>query len=166
MCPADQPPDNQSPNFVPADLGGGPLPLAEEPRSTTAQRVRDLLLGGGPVLPPQTAAEILAFGDAAVDPLLIILVDSQLRDPQGSAAGWAPVHAAQVLGQLPCERVVEPLLEVLAASAPLSPLRAAVEHGAGAAGGPACQSDSGDAAGGGPRLPAAAVVRVSQRPRS
>lgn len=127
MCPADQPPDNQAPEFLPADLGGEPLSPAGKHRATD-QRVRELLLTGGAILPPQTAAEILALGDAAVEPLVTVLVDSQLRDPKGPAAEWTPVHAAQLLGQLPGERVVEPLLEVLVTAAPLSPLRAAVEQ--------------------------------------
>jgi HEAT repeat protein len=93
--------------------------------------VRQLLLMGGAILPPQSIAAILSLGDAAVEPLVAVLVDSDLRDPQGPAAGWAPVHAAQLLGQLPGERVVEPLLEVLASTAPLSPLRAAVEQALG-----------------------------------
>ncbi len=131
MCPADQPPDDQPPKCLPADLGGEPLPRAEIPRATIAQRVRQLLLVRGATLPPQSIAEILSLGDAAVEPLVAVLVDSQLRDPQGPAAGWASVHAAQLLGQLPGERVVEPLLEVLASSAPLSPLRAAVEQALG-----------------------------------
>ena len=127
MCPADQPPDNQAPEFLPADLGGEPLSPAEKHRATD-QRVRELLLTGGAILPPQTAAEILALGDAAVEPLVTVLVDRQLRDPKGPAAEWTPVHAAQLLGQLPGERVVEPLLAVLATAAPLSPLRAALEQ--------------------------------------
>ena len=131
MYPADQPPDDQPPKCLPADLGGEPLPPAENPRATTAQRVRQLLLMGGAILPPQSIAEILSLGDAAIEPLVTVLVDSQLRDPQGPAVGWASVRAAQLLGQLPGERVVEPLLEVLASTAPLSPLRAAVEQALG-----------------------------------
>lgn len=127
MCPADQPPDNQAPEFLPADLGGEPLSPEEKHRATD-ERVRELLLTGGAILPPQTAAEILALGDAAVEPLVTVLVDSQLRGPKDPAAEWTPVHAAQLLGQLPGERVVEPLLAVLATAAPLSPLRAALEQ--------------------------------------
>ncbi len=131
MCPADQPPDDPPPKCLPADLGGDPLAPAEIPRATIAQRVRQLLLVGGAILPPQSIAEILSLGDAAVEPLVPVLVDSQLRDPQGPAGGWPSVHATQLLGQLPSQRVVEPLLEVLASTAPLSPLRAAVEQALG-----------------------------------
>jgi HEAT repeat protein len=57
-----------------------------------------------------------------VEPLLAILVDSKLRDPNGPGAGWGPVHAAMLLGQLRAPQTVEPLLDVLATAAPPSDL--------------------------------------------
>ena len=89
--------------------------------------MRERLLIDGVVLSPQSAAEILALGEAAVEPLVAVMVDCRLRDPKGPAGGWAPVHAAQLLGQLFDGRTVEPLLDVLATTNQLSPLRVAVE---------------------------------------
>lgn len=127
MGPSDKQPDDQNPDFLPAALRREP-PLPADPlRAATAQLVREQLLNGGVVLSPQSAAEILALGEAAVEPLADVLVDCRLRDPQGLAVGWAPVHAAQLLGQLSDARSVESLLDVLATTHQLSPLRMAVE---------------------------------------
>jgi len=60
--------------------------------------------------------------------LVVVMVDCRLRDPKGPAAGRAPVHAAQLLGRLCDVRSVEPLLDVLATTHQLSPLRVAVER--------------------------------------
>ena len=127
MCPSDDSSVDQNP-------ASGPVPPNREhpsgtdPRRTTgSQLVQERLLNDGVVLSPQSAAEILALGKAAVEPLVSLMVDCRLRDPKGPAAGWAPVHAAQLLGQLCDVRSVEPLLDVLATTHQLSPLRVAVE---------------------------------------
>jgi hypothetical protein len=114
---------------------------------------------------------VVLVSDAAAAPgrMLVQLTDEARASlkayPEAQAASAVELDTAVLLCQLPCERVAEPLLKVLAASAPLSPLRGP-GTGAGAAGGASCQSDPGAAAGGGPHLSAAAVVPVSQRRRS
>ena len=127
MCPSDEPSDFQDPDSGPIppnrELPGGVDPR----RATGTQLVQERLLNDGVVLSPQSAAEILALGNAAVEPLVAVMVDCRLRDPKGPTAGWAPVHAAQLLGQLGDVRSVEPLRDVLATTHQLSPLRVAVE---------------------------------------
>jgi len=127
MCPSDDPPDGQNPGSLPLEPNREPPSATGQRRATIAQLVQGRLLNGGVVLSPQVAAEILALGEAAVEPLAVVMVDCRLRDPKGPAAGWAPVHAAQLLGQLGDARSVEPLLDVLATTNQLSPLRVAVE---------------------------------------
>jgi len=127
MCPFDDPSDGKNPDLGPVVPSREPSSGADLRRATTAQLVQERLLNDGVVLSPQSAAAILALGAAAVEPLSAVMVDCRLRDPEGPAAGWAPVHAAQLLGQLCDVRAVEPLLDVLATTHQLSPLRVTVE---------------------------------------
>ena len=127
MCPSDDPSDGQNPDSGPVVSNREPPVAVDHRRATIAQLVQERLLNGGVVLPPQAAAEILAHREAAVEPLVAMMVDTRLRDPKGPAAGWAPVHAAQLLGQLGDARSVEPLLDVLSTTNQLSPLRVTVE---------------------------------------
>jgi hypothetical protein len=128
MCPADGQSDGQNPALLPAVPSREPPSAADQRRETIAQLVQERLLNDGVVLSPQSAAEILDLAEAAVEPLVAVMVDCRLRDPNGPAAGWAPVHAAQLLGQLCDVRSVEPLLDVLATTNQLSPLRVTVER--------------------------------------
>ena len=128
MCPADDQSDGQNLALLPAVPSREPPSAADQRRETIAQLVQERLLNSGVVLSPQPAAEILALGEAAIEPLVAVMVDCRLRDPKGPAAGWASVHAAQLLGQLGDARSVEPLLDVLATTNQLSPLRVTVER--------------------------------------
>ena len=74
---------------------------ADPRRATTAQLVRERLLNDGVVLSAcAVGSRDPRPGAAGVEPLVAVMVDCRLRDPKGPAAGWAPVHAAQLLGQL------------------------------------------------------------------
>jgi hypothetical protein len=125
MCPSDDVPNDQD-DELDQDLSPAAR-AAQKARAATARLVRELVLHDGPVLPPLAATRILALGQAAVEPLINLMSDSRLRAPRGPAGGWVPVHAAKLLGQLDPEAAVEPLLDVLATTAQLSPLRQAVE---------------------------------------
>ena len=127
MCPSDDPSDGQNLDSLSVASNREPPSGVDPRRAPLAQLVQERLLNDGVVLSPQSAAEILALGAAAVEPLVVVMVDCRLRDPKGPAGGWAPVHAAQLLGQLCDVRSVEPLLDVLATTHELSPLRVAVE---------------------------------------
>jgi hypothetical protein len=59
--------------------------------------------------------EIIAQGDAAVPPLLAVLADEGLQYEDARGGGWAPVHAARILGELHAAAPVEPLMRWLGA---------------------------------------------------
>ncbi len=59
--------------------------------------------------------EVIAQGDAAVPPLLAVLADEELQYEDARGGGWAPVHAARILGELRAAAAVEPLLRWLGA---------------------------------------------------
>ena len=67
--------------------------------TAAAQSVRRLV-EAGEELTPELEREILAHGSAAVAPLLELLSDETLRLEDGPGEGWAPLHAAVLLGQL------------------------------------------------------------------
>ena len=125
MCPSDDVPNDQD-DELDHDLSPAAR-AAKKARAATARLVRELVLHDGPVLPLLAATRILALGKAAVEPLINLMSDSRLRAPRGPAGGWAPVHAAELRGQLEREAAVEPRLDALATTAQLPPLRQAVE---------------------------------------
>lgn len=109
-----------SPEPEPAD----PEPPSR-PEAALPGLVREILLRS-PTLSSRNARRILNLGQAAVEPLCAVLVDSKLRDPQGPGGGWAPVHAARLLARLAAGPAIGPLLDVLATTDKLSPLGRAV----------------------------------------
>jgi hypothetical protein len=70
---------------------------------------RSLIQADG-VLPSEVAERILAQGEVAVAPLIEILEDRSLLEPSG---GWAPIHAAVLLGELGAIEAIPALLEAL-----------------------------------------------------
>ncbi|MBU0490592.1 MAG: DUF1186 domain-containing protein [Chloroflexi bacterium] len=58
---------------------------------------------------------ILDEGDAAIDPLIMVLNDESLQFQDARGSGWTPVHAARLLGQLHAVQAVEPLVHWLGA---------------------------------------------------
>jgi hypothetical protein len=84
-------------------------------------RVRRLI-GPGSHLPNQTRHDILDLGLAAVPALLEILADEKLALSESTGDGWAPAHAARLLGELKAEQAVEPMLRTLAGTDPLDVL--------------------------------------------
>ena len=59
------------------------------------------------------------MGDAGVTALLEILEDETLAQIDSPGEGWAPIYAAELLGELRAATAVEPMLRVLAQTDPL-----------------------------------------------
>jgi hypothetical protein len=77
------------------------------------------LIDTGERLPKELCSDILHLGDAGVTALLEILEDETLAQIDSPGEGWAPVHAAALLGDLRAETAVEPMLRALARTDPL-----------------------------------------------
>jgi len=80
------------------------------------RRVVRQIIHADQLLPDQLRREITALGSAAVSPLLEVLQDEALAQLGSPGDGWAPVHAARLLGGLRAAEAVEPMLRVLADS--------------------------------------------------
>jgi hypothetical protein len=57
---------------------------------------------------------IVHGGRAIIFALIDVLVDEDLQVEDGPGGGWAPIHAAKLLGELRATDAIEPLLDVLA----------------------------------------------------
>ena len=68
----------------------------------------------GEELPEDVAAQALALGEAAVEPLLSLLLDPDAADVEQPGDGWGAIHAAVLLTGLKDRRAIEPFLDVLA----------------------------------------------------
>jgi hypothetical protein len=89
-----------------------PVPeLANDTANNHVQAVVHRLFDAGHRLPDEIHDDILALGQAAVPALLKIFDDALSKSPVG---GWAPAHAAQLLGELHATAAIEPMLRVLA----------------------------------------------------
>jgi len=56
---------------------------------------------------------ILDLDERAVEPLLAIVTDDRLWDEEAPGDGWAPIHAARLLGAIGDERAIRPLYRAL-----------------------------------------------------
>lgn len=74
-------------------------------------------------LPADARRGVLALGTNAVGPLLAIVLDDDLSMRDAPGGGWAPGHAARLLGELKAVEAVEPLLRRLAETGPEDWLR-------------------------------------------
>jgi HEAT repeat protein len=63
-------------------------------------------------LSEEIAGAIRALGKSAVPRLLEILTDESLQEDDAKGAGYAPIHAANLLIDLRAEEALEPLLEL------------------------------------------------------
>jgi hypothetical protein len=77
------------------------------------------LIDTGERLPKELRSDILQLGDAGVTALLEILEDETLAQIDSPGKGWAPIHAAELLGDLRAATAVEPMLRALARTDPL-----------------------------------------------
>lgn len=75
-------------------------------------RLRDYLCRGNK-LPARIEAEILDHRDTIVPALVEILRDDRLAAEDAPGDGYAPIHAAHLLGKLGAPEAVEPMIERL-----------------------------------------------------
>lgn len=75
-------------------------------------RLRDHLCRGEN-LPARIEAEILDHKDTIVPALIEILLDDNLAAEEAPGHGYAPIHAAHLLGKLCAPEAVEPMIERL-----------------------------------------------------
>jgi hypothetical protein len=76
--------------------------------------VRRVLVGAGKTLSARLRRSIAASGAAAVPSLIAVLTDEALQMEDAPGLGYAPVHAAEILGEIASPDAVEPMLAVLA----------------------------------------------------
>jgi tetratricopeptide (TPR) repeat protein len=75
--------------------------------------VRGLLTRGGELLPESAWRAVLNLGEAAVPALVEVLKDEELSLTDSPGDGWAPIHAARLLGTLKAEAAIPAMVEVL-----------------------------------------------------
>jgi hypothetical protein len=83
-------------------LPSGPVDGAE---------IRRLLTQGRPTLVPAVRERILSSGIEAIPILIEVLLDEALAMEDGPGKGYAPIHAARLLGELGATEAIEPLLK-------------------------------------------------------
>ncbi len=98
-----------------------------------------LLVASGKNLSSQAQAQILALGEQAIPQLLAVLTSPALANQNAPGDGWAPIHAARLLGELRATSAIEPIFNVLYASDPLEYLYSALMDALTAMGPPALE---------------------------
>jgi HEAT repeat protein len=78
-----------------------------------AETLVRLLIDAGEEIPPRLRERILSFGPAAIPPLIALLEDEALALETAPGEGWAPIHAADLLGELHAVEAVGPMLRCL-----------------------------------------------------
>lgn len=73
----------------------------------------DALLREGEALSEQSRKAILEAGDEAVQPLVSVLCNRDLWDEEAPGDGWAPIHAAELLGELGASEALEAMYDAL-----------------------------------------------------
>lgn len=84
-----------------------------QPDTDVRRRVRRII-PVGETLPPELGRDVIDLGADAVPALLEILENEQLALETSPGEGWAPIHAALLLGELRAVSAVEPMLRTLA----------------------------------------------------
>ena len=84
--------------------------------------VRQLLLEAGTKLSEESRDRVLKIGSEATQPLIEIIEDRELWNVGAPGEGWAPEHAAALLGELHPPEALDPMLLALADVSPLSSL--------------------------------------------
>ena len=92
--------------------------MSKIPADSARSLVRQLV-DTGERLPKELRRDILRLGDVGVTALLEILEDDSLAQIDSPGKGWAPIHAAELLGDLAASAAVEPMLRALVRADPL-----------------------------------------------
>ncbi len=82
--------------------------------------IEKALLEAGEVLPDDVALRIIDLDEAAVPALLPFVQDVELTNEDAPGEGWAPIHAVELLTELKAVEAIEPMLQLLAETDPLS----------------------------------------------
>ena len=61
---------------------------------------------------------IVEMGEEATDPLVDVLADQKMWDEEAPGGGWAPIYAADILGEIGDRRAIDPMYDALAACEP------------------------------------------------
>jgi hypothetical protein len=83
------------------------------PAPLRPNEVRQVLVGAGKNLSAGLRRSIAASGAAVVPALIEVLTDEALQMEDAPGGGYAPVHAAAILGEIASPDAVEPMLAVL-----------------------------------------------------
>jgi HEAT repeat protein len=105
-----------------------------------AEALVRLLIDAGEEMPPHLRERILSFGPAVIPPLIALLEDDALALETAPGEGWAPIHAAELLGELRAAEAVGPMLRQLEEDDVGSILRDTVMQALPALGPPALES--------------------------
>lgn len=84
-----------------------------EDKSDDLEALVEKLIESGERLSADIRSRLLAFGAATVPALIRVLEDEELALSTARGGGYAPVHAAELLGELRAPEAVEPMLRVL-----------------------------------------------------
>ncbi len=68
--------------------------------------------------PRRLRRAVLRHGEAMVEPLIMLLQQERYQKVDGPGGGWAPLHAATLLGELGDAAAAGPLLELLVRTSP------------------------------------------------
>jgi HEAT repeat protein len=93
------------------------MPTLTDPQidsACDAEALVRLLIDAGEQLPPRLRERILSFGPAVVPPLIALFEDEDLALETAPGEGWAPIHAADLLGELRATEAIEPMVRYLA----------------------------------------------------
>ena len=80
----------------------------------------DRLIEVGGSIPRGLREDILSSAPLCVPPLIRMMTDEDLQGEDGHGECWAPVHAAELLGELQAPSAVEPMIRLLEEGDPVS----------------------------------------------
>jgi hypothetical protein len=86
------------------------------------------LVGAGERLAGSVDEQIRRRGRALIPALIEVIEDEALAREEASGGGYAPIHAARILGELTANEAIEPMLRVLSRCDPMDILYSAIIH--------------------------------------